>query len=201
MDAVTDALIAIATSPLIYLVIFAICAIDGFFPPVPSEMAVVAVAAVAASTGQPALVILIAVSALGAIAGDNLAYAIGRKVGTTRYRWMRRPRAVRVFGWAERELKRRPASLVFTARYIPVGRIAVNMTAGATRLPHKRFFGLTVIAGVAWAIYSVLIALLAGAVFGHNPLGAAALGIVLAIGAGLIIDRVMSRVEPTKAKH
>lgn len=49
---------------------------------------------------------------------------------------MRKQKTAAAFAWARRELDQRAAAIILTARYIPVGRIAVNMTAGATGFPH-----------------------------------------------------------------
>ena len=76
------------------------------------------------------------------------------------------------------------------ARYIPVGRVAVNMTAGATGLPHRRFWPLTVLAGACWAAYSVLIGLLAGNAFRDQPMLGATIGVVLALCLGVLVDRI-----------
>lgn len=45
-------------SPWLYLVLFAVTIIDGFFPPIPSETVLVAAAAVTASTGEGNLLLL-----------------------------------------------------------------------------------------------------------------------------------------------
>ena len=42
MDALSTFILSAAGNPLSYLMIFLFCAIDGFFPPVPSESLVVA---------------------------------------------------------------------------------------------------------------------------------------------------------------
>ena len=91
-DQITPFVVDLASSPLVYLVLFVLCLVDGFFPPVPSETALVAVAAVAATSGQPVLAMVLGAAALGAIAGDSIAYAIGRRVGLKRLRNARRPR-------------------------------------------------------------------------------------------------------------
>lgn len=189
MDFLTDALLATVTSPWVYAVVFLAVVIDGFFPPVPSETVVVAAAAIAVSAGSPNLLLIILVAALGAALGDNIAYLIGRSIGIERFRWMRHPRAARAFGAAASGIRRRPAALILTARYIPVGRIAVNMTAGATSFPHRRFVPLTVLAGASWAVYSVSIGMLAGHWVKDQPLLGAAIGIVIAVALGLVIDR------------
>ncbi len=134
-------------SPWLYLVLFAVTIIDGFFPPIPSETVLVAAAAVTASTGEGNLLLLGAVAAIGAAIGDNIAFLIGRGLGTTRFAWMRRPRVAAAFAHAQLALDRRSATLILGARYIPVGRVAVNMTAGALDFPWRRFLPLSLIAG------------------------------------------------------
>lgn len=183
----------LAASPWVYLVVFAVCLIDGFFPPVPSETVVVGAATVSVATGQPNLLLLIAVAAAGAIAGDNIAYQLGRAVGVTRFRWMRTKRVTAAVDWARRGLDRRGALLIFAARYIPVGRIAVNMTAGATGYPLRRFLPLSIAAGIAWAAYSAIFGIVAGQWLHDQPLLAIVLAIVVAALVGMVVDVVIRR--------
>lgn len=191
-DALNDAIVATASSPWIYLIVFAVVFVDAFFPPVPSETLVVAAAAIGVSSGQPAWWAVILLAAIGASAGDNLTYWLGRRLGLTRFRWMRAPRTAKAIDWARRGLDRRAALLIITGRYIPIGRVAVNLTAGATRLPYRRFLPLSLIAGLSWALYSVAIGVLAGAWFEANPLLGAVVAVVIAGAIGIVIDRVIS---------
>jgi membrane protein DedA with SNARE-associated domain len=193
VDVVTDLILQAAASPWLLPVMFAAAVIDGFFPPMPSETVLVAAAAVAAATGDaPTLVALSLVAALGAAIGDNVAYAIGRRVGTTRDGWMRRPRVAAALERARAALTTRGAPLILGARYIPVGRVAVNMSAGALGYPWRRFVPLSVVGGISWALYSVLIGTLAGQWLGHQPVLSAVIGVVLALGVGVVIDRVVA---------
>jgi membrane-associated protein len=194
MELFSDLLLTLVASPWVYLVVFAVVVIDGFFPPVPSESVVVVAAAIAISTGSPNPVAIVALAAVGAAAGDNLAYLIGRRIGTRRFRWMRRARARVALDRAARSLARRPASLLLVARYIPVGRVAVNMTAGATGFTYRRFLPLSVIAGVCWAVYSVLIGVLAGAWVKDQPVLGAAMGVAIALVLGVVMDRLSASV-------
>src|SRR5215217_146752 len=136
MQAVNDFILAAAGQPWVLLLVLACCVIDGFFPPIPSESVVVGLSAVAATAGVPNPWLLMLVAALGAFSGDNIAYLIGRKVGTRRWGWMRGRRMQSAFHWAGRELRKRPASLILVARFVPIGRVAVNLTAGVTHYPH-----------------------------------------------------------------
>ncbi|WFR66158.1 DedA family protein [Curtobacterium flaccumfaciens] len=198
-DQITPLVVELAASPLVYVVLAALCLVDGFFPPVPSESALVAIAAVAATSGQPVLAGVLVAAALGAIAGDSIAYWIGRRLGSARLARSKRPRIAAAFAFAERQMRRRSASLILVGRYIPVGRVAVNMTAGATRLPYRRFLTISSLAGLAWSATSIGIALAASSVL-HEPVVAALVSMVVAAGLGIVVDRVIGRVA-RKREH
>lgn len=189
MDIINDVILQAVASPWIPLILFAVTVIDGFFPPVPSETVLVAAAAVAASGVGVDVVLLCAVGAVGAMSGDNIAYAIGRAVGIERCRWMRRPRVASVFASARRALTRGGDGLILGARYIPVGRVAVNLSAGALGYPWRRFLPLSALGGVVWAVYSVGIGMLAGRWLQGQPLLSAVVGVVVAVVLGVGIDR------------
>ncbi|MEW1975573.1 MULTISPECIES: DedA family protein [Microbacterium] len=195
MDIINDLILQAAASPWLYLVMFATAVIDGFFPPIPSETVLVAAAAVAASTGETNMPLLIAVAALGAMIGDNIAYAIGRSVGTTRFTWMRRPKVAAAFERAQRTLSRSGAPLILGARYIPIGRVAVNMSAGALGYSWRRFLPLSVVGGIMWAAYSAGIGLLAGRWLEDQPLLSAVFGVAFALVLGFAIDRVAAAIR------
>lgn len=193
MEVVNAFITAAVASPWLLLVMFAAAVIDGFFPPVPSETVLVAAAAVAVSTGSlPSLVLLCVVAAAGATIGDNVAYALGRAMGTTRFRWMRAPRVAAVFARARQTLDERGAALILGARYIPVGRVAVNMSAGAVRYPRGRFIPLSGIAAIGWAASSAAIGVLAASWLRDQPVLSAALAIVVALAVGVAIDRTVT---------
>ncbi len=175
-------------SPWVFVALYLFAAVDGIFPPVPSETAVIALAALGASTGQPSIAILGAVTAAGAFTGDQVAYSIGRRIPLRRWRFMRGERQVKAIAWAEEALERRAGVYIVAARYVPVGRVAVNMTAGAVHLPRLRFSGLAAIAGVSWSIYSVLLGVGAGAWLHGRPLVAVVVGAVGGLLLGAAID-------------
>lgn len=167
------------------------CLIDGFFIFLPSETAIVALAAVSLSTGEPNVWLLMAGGAIGAIIGDNIAYQLGRRIGTAGFKWMRRPKVAKAFDWARMELDKRGAVLILTARYIPVGRVAVNFTAGATQYPWRKFAAVDAVACVTWAAYSVGIGTFAGSWIKNNHLLGVGIAIVFAIIIGFLVDHLM----------
>lgn len=189
-----EVLVQMATSPWVYVAVFLLCTIDGFFPPVPSESVVVGLSALALASGQPQLWILIIVSAAGAFLGDNIAYVIGRAIGTERFRWMRRPRVAHALERARVGLDKRGALLIFTARYIPIGRIAVNMTAGATGYPRRRFVLLTIVSGIGWSLYSCIIGVAVGHVLSDSPVIAIVVAVVFAAVLGFVVDVIVRAV-------
>ena len=197
MQAINDFILAAAGQPWVLILVFACCVIDGFFPPIPSESVVVGLAAVAAGAGVPNVALLAATAAAGAFLGDNIAYLLGRNTGTRRWAWMRGNRMQRAFRWAGAELRKRPASLILVARFVPIGRVAVNLTAGATGFPRPRFVALTVLSAVLWAAYSVAIGLFFGQWFAENHLLAVVAAVICAIGLGVLLDVVIGKLRGT----
>lgn len=193
MDALNEFIAQAAASPWVYLVVFAVVLVDAFFPPVPSESVVIAAAAAAVAVGSPNLPLIIACAAAGAIAGDNLTYAIGRRVPFARIRLLRGPRMSAAIDRARRGIHSRAGVLVLSARYVPVGRVAVNLMAGASRLPVRRFLLLSTAAGVSWALYSVTVGVVAAHWFGGNAFLAMVVGIALGVSGGVVIDALLRR--------
>lgn len=186
-------LLALAGSGWIYLAIFLFATIDGFFPPIPSESAVIAVAATAMIGDGPNLWLLAAAAAAGAFTGDQIAYSIGRSVDVHRVRLFRGRRGRAALEWAEHALAHRGSSFILAARYIPVGRVAVNMSAGALGYRRPRFVALTALAAVTWAAYGTAIGVGAGAWLHDHPVIAVVSGVVVGVLVGLLIDWVLRR--------
>lgn len=184
---------AVATSPWLLVVLFALVVGDAFLVILPSETLVVALGALAASTGEPSLWLVVPIAAVGAMIGDSLCVGIGRAVGIDRWAWQRRDRISRAMARARGLVMRRPAVLVFTARYVPFARIAVNLAVGAARLPWRRFLPLSALAGTAWALYNVAIGAFFGAVFSDSPWIAILVSVPVAIVIGVVVDLVVSR--------
>jgi membrane-associated protein len=103
---------------------------------------------------------------------------------------MRGKRIAKIIHGATANLERAPAAVIVTARFVPVGRVVVNMLAGSTGFPRRRFLGLSAIAGLAWASYSVLIGIAAGAWIQNNPVLGAGIAILAAMSIGIAIDRL-----------
>lgn len=192
VDALNELLLQHADAAWVVPAMFLFAAVDGFVPPVPSESALIGLAAVGASTGSPHWLALGLAAAAGAWVGDNVAYVLGRRGHLDRLmeRTARRRRAME---WARTRLAERGGVIIVVGRYIPIGRVAVNLVAGATGYPRSRFLGFTALSGSAWAAWSVALGTLAGGWVEDNPLLAAALGIALALVVGLAVERLVRR--------
>ena len=185
--------LALAGSPLVLVVMYLFAAVDGFFPPIPSESLVIALASLAVAQGKPGLLPVILTAAAGAFTGDQIAYTIGSRVKVRSLRIFRGDRAQAALDWAERALRERGASFIIAARYIPVGRVAVNMTAGALHFRRAKFVGLAAIAAVTWASYSAAIGVGAGRALQGHPIIAIVVGVIGGMVIGLLVDTVLTR--------
>lgn len=199
MDELTRVVLEAAASPWIYPVLFGLVVADAFLVVLPSEMLVVALGSLAAASGEPSLLLIVPIAAAGAVVGDALCFLIGRRIGIDRWAWQRRGRIAVALHRAQALVLTRPAVLVFTARYIPYARIAVNLSAGAVGLPLRRFLPLAAAAGTCWALYNVAVGTIFGAVVPGNPLLAMALSVVVAIVVGITVDLVVQRLTARRA--
>jgi membrane-associated protein len=180
----------VSSSPWTYAAIFGIAALDAVFPLVPSETTLIT-AGVVAGTGDLNLVLVVAVGAVGAFIGDTGAYGIGRVVdGRGRRLLFGGRRGARRFELVERAFAARSGFLILVGRFVPGGRTAVAVTAGATSFPFRRFavFGLS--AATLWSTYASLVGYLGGRVFEDEPLNALLLGFAVAATAALLIEAV-----------
>ncbi len=186
--------LGLAGSPWVLLVLYLFATIDGFFPPIPSESLVIALATLSVVPGvRPALLPVILVAAAGAFTGDQIAYTIGGRVDVRRLRIFRGAKAQAALDWAQRALTERGASFIIAGRYIPVGRVAVNMTAGALHFSRKTFVGLDVVASITWACYGAAIGVGAGRLLQGHPIVAILVGVVGGMVIGLLVDAALGR--------
>ncbi|MER5700656.1 MULTISPECIES: DedA family protein [unclassified Micromonospora] len=196
MQSVLDLLHDTVTSPWVYLVIFLVTAVDAVFPAVPGETVVVT-AGVFAASGQPDLTAVIVVAAVGALAGDNLSYAIGRGGGA--HRLARLPAESRRRSgseWARRAVDRRGGVILMTARYVPGGRTAVTLTMGAVRYPLRSFLLFDALAAGSWAVYCGLLGYFGGLAFERNPVA----GVLAGVGLSFAITGLLEAIRQLRRR-
>ncbi|TMR22996.1 DedA family protein [Nonomuraea turkmeniaca] len=180
--AILDLVQQAMSSPWLYVALFALALLDGFFPIVPAETSVIT-AAVFAASGETNLALVIVVAALGAFAGDHISYLIGNKSGG-------RLRNKKAFVWARDALAERGGLVLVVARYIPGGRTATTLTMGAVRYPLRSFTFFDTLAASSWAVYSGLIGFFGGMAFENDPIKGLLLGLGIAVSITGVVELV-----------
>jgi len=173
---------------------------DAFFVVVPGEVAVTALGALSIESGAPPLWAVVLCATAAAACGDMLCYAIGRWVGLERWRWMRAARVQQARRWAHERLQSGTAVVLFTARFIPFARLAVNLVAGATRIPIPRYCALVVLAAAGWASYQAAVGALFAAILPGGPMVAIFVSVVVAIVIGAVVDLLIRRRDRARAR-
>ena len=130
---------------------------------IPGETALV-LGGVLAAQGRVQLLPLIALAIGGAISGDAVGYAVGRRFGPA----LQRSRLGQVVGdqrWRTTEefLLRRGGPAVFIGRFTALLRALVPSAAGMAGLPFRTFALWNAVGGVTWATGFVLVGYGAGA--------------------------------------
>jgi len=178
-------------SPASYLVALIVPLLDAIVPAFPSETAVIALGVASGSGLGIGVVTLVTLAALGAFAGDNLSYALGRRYGARiAARALKGEQGARRRAWAERTLARHGAMIIILCRFIPGGRTAVTLTAGLVGYPRRSFVGATAVAALIWANYAFWIGRIGGAAFEESEWKALALAFALAGGIAALVELV-----------
>lgn len=195
-DAILPYVEDLMASPWLYLALFALAAIDGFFPIVPSETSVIS-AGVFAATGVPDLELVILAAALGAFAGDQVAYFFGRLSGPRLYkRAVEGSRRRAALDRAQEALRVRGGVIILVARYFPGARTAVTLTAGAVDYRYRRFVAFGAAAAIAWGTYCGLVGHIGGHAFEDNPL----MGLLLGFGLAAALTGAAELVRHLRAR-
>lgn len=190
-----DWILGVADAWWVHLMVYVLAAFDGFFPTVPSESTIVTLSSLWSSSGRPSIIFVGLAAWMGAWTGDNLGYLLGNKIGWERFRFLREGKGRAAVEAAESGLKKRALVFLMTARYIPFGRTAVNLVAGAVHYPHRHFWPRSLLSTFVWAVYSCAIGALAGAWFEDNHLLAITVALIAAVAMALIVERVIAVVH------
>lgn len=176
----------VTDSPVTYLLIFALVAVDVIAPVIPAEATVTAASALAGQ-GQLTIWWVMLAAGLGAFVGDNIAYWIGRIAG--------RPLVERILRGDTQQLEavqeqfdRRGGIFVIIGRFVPGGRTVVALGAGVLHFRWLQFVIYDAIAAVVWAIQAALPGFIGGSLIRDEPWLAMVIGFVLsALVAGTIV--------------
>ncbi len=185
-----------SASPWTYAVILAVAALDAVLPLVPSEATVIS-AGVLAGAGDLQLGLVIAAGAAGAYVGDTSAYWLGRGLDhRLERRLFRGAKGASRRAWAEGALDRHGGPLIFGARFIPGGRTATTVTAGALAMRWARFAAFAAVAAIGWASYAALLGYIGGRAFENNPLW----GLLVGFGVAAVTFLVVEAVRRSRAR-
>ncbi|MFG2304477.1 DedA family protein [Actinacidiphila glaucinigra] len=150
---------------------------------------------------QPLWLVMLAI-AVAAVLGDQFGYAFGRKIGPALFR---RPNS-RLFKQENAQraqefmLKHGPKALVM-ARFIPVFRTFIPITAGVGRMAYRTFFLFNVIGAVLWSVSLTLVGYYLGQIaFVRDNIEGIVIGIVLVSGIPIIIEGIRMRRRARAAK-
>ncbi|HET7744176.1 MAG TPA: DedA family protein [Gaiellaceae bacterium] len=174
-----------------YFIVFGVAMVDAFFPLVPSETVLIT-AGVLAGAGDLQLWLVILAGAAGAVAGDNVSFALGTWVGErTVKRWFSGEKAQRRLHWAEHQLLTRGAYIIIVARFIPGGRTATTFAAGYIHaFPWRKFIVYDIAAGLIWATYGALLGYVGGKTFEAHPWKGFIVAFAVASGIALVIEGI-----------
>lgn len=181
------------TGPWALLIMSLLVLGDAFFVVVPGEVAVTALGAVASTSGDPPLWTVIACAGAAAAVGDAACYVIGRTVGLERWRWMRAPRIRQALAAARVRLEAGTATVLFTARFVPFARLAINLVAGASRIHPVRYLPLVSVAAFGWAAYQASIGAIVAVLVPGGPVIGILVSIAVAVALGVVIDTASRR--------
>lgn len=182
-----------------YLILFGLVGAESAGVPVPGETALIA-AGVLAHNGQFHIEVVIIVSAVAAIVGDNIGYMIGRTGGRKLLEhpgFMQKHRRKALERGEPFFVKHGPKA-VFLGRWVAGLRIAAAWLAGINRMPWPIFFFWNALGGIAWATSVGLLAYYLGPVAEQifKYIGVVGIGIVLLAATGYLVWRRRRSNEP-----
>ncbi|MFD5410028.1 DedA family protein [Streptomyces nojiriensis] len=196
---------SLTASPWIYALVALSIVLDVFLPVLPSGVLVITAAAAAAAAGAaspvpgpeqvPDILLLLVIATTASVLGDMAAYRLGRRGGARLDRAIARSRRLtRAHERLGTALARGGGALVVIARFAPAGRSVVSLGAGKTQRKVAEFLPWSVLAGMAWAGYSVALGYFGTQWLGTQWLGTA-LSVVALFAAGALAAFLVRRPE------
>ncbi|MFD3546861.1 DedA family protein [Streptomyces sp. NPDC058655] len=194
---------SLTASPWIYAVVAVSIVLDVFLPVLPSGVLVITAAAAAAAAGAagpvavpaqvPDILALLVIATTSSVLGDMAAFRLARHGGARLDRAIARSRRLtRAHDRLGTALARGGGALVVIARFAPAGRSVVSLGAGKTHRKVKEFLPWSVLAGMAWAGYSVALGYFGTQWLGTQWLGTA-VSLIALFAAGALAAYLVRR--------
>ncbi|MFI5757675.1 DedA family protein [Streptomyces sp. NPDC051569] len=174
----------------IYVLVALVIGLESLGIPLPGEIVLVSAALLASQHGDLNPYILGACATAGAIIGDSIGYAIGRKGGRPLLGWLG-AKFPKHFGegqiaLAERSFEKWGMWAVFFGRFVALLRIFAGPLAGVLRMPYWKFLIANVLGGIVWAGGTTAVIYSVGVVAEAWLKRFSWLGLVLAVLIGLV---------------
>ncbi|MFJ9041677.1 DedA family protein [Streptomyces sp. NPDC102406] len=139
----------------IYALVAGVIGFESLGIPLPGEIVLVSAALLSSQNGDVNPVVLGICATAGAVVGDSIGYAIGRKGGRPLLAKLGR-KFPRHFGpahiaTAERSFEKWGMWAVFIGRFIALLRIFAGPLAGVLHMPYWKFLTANFLGGVVWA--------------------------------------------------
>ncbi|MDW3848968.1 DedA family protein [Micromonospora sp. BRA006-A] len=174
---------------LICLLVGVVIGVESMGIPLPGEIVLVS-AALLAATGVVGPEWVAAAAATGAILGDSIGYAVGRRGGRPLLERLGRrfPKHLGPAHLARAELSfaRHGVWAVFFGRFVALLRILAGPLAGALRVPYRRFLVANAAGGLVWAFGTTYLLFYVGQAAEHWLKDISWAGLVLAVLAGVV---------------
>lgn len=163
-----------------YPALFGGVLLGSIIPIVPTGAVVGAAAAIATSTGQMSLPLVIVLATLGAYLGDVVTFGLPRLGSEAAYRWISRRQPAERLEKAREQFARRGWQLVVIGRLVPAGRIPVLLAAAALSYPWRRLLPAALGACLLWACAYAVLGIVSGGIF-DSPIIATLLATLLVL--------------------
>jgi membrane protein DedA with SNARE-associated domain len=188
-----------AIPPLaVYLIVGFVIGIESLGIPLPGEIVLVSAALLSSRHELDVSPLWIAVAgSAGAIIGDSIGYAIGRRYGTSLFARLGR-RFPRHFGpknvaFAESVFTRWGVLAVFFGRFIALLRIFAGPLAGALKMQYPRFLIANALGGIVWAGGTTMAVYYLGVIAETWLSRFSWIGLIIAAVAGLTVGFIVKR--------
>ncbi|MGW2617538.1 DedA family protein [Streptomyces sp. NPDC001500] len=181
----------------VYAVVALVIGLESLGIPLPGEIVLVSAALLSSQHGGVNPVVLGACATAGAVIGDSIGYAIGRKGGRPLLAWLgaKFPRHFSEghIATAERSFEKWGMWAVFFGRFVALLRIFAGPLAGVLHMPYWKFLTANLLGGIAWAGGTTAVIYYVGVVAESWLKRFSWLGLVLAVLIGLTSMLVIKR--------
>ncbi|MFF0093184.1 DedA family protein [Streptomyces canus] len=181
----------------VYALVGLVIGLESLGIPLPGEIILVSAALLSSQHAGINPVVLGVCASVGAVVGDSIGYAIGRKGGRPLLTWLgnKFPRHFSEghVATAERSFEKWGMWAVFFGRFVALLRIFAGPLAGVLRMPYWKFLIANVLGGIVWAGGTTAVIYYVGIVAESWLKRFSWVGLVLAVLIGLTSMLVLKR--------